>query len=236
MAPILLMGPLTLAALASHESPSPSPLWIALFVMWVAFFYVWFAFCSGRAELGQKWLYAKAAYLVGPMIGICLARLAGAEAWRAGGWFIVAWSTALVPVLILKGKAKRRRPAVCVPTLVPETSRVIAVLPIMFTKDANASFPSGDVAGAVVFGWTLAFACKMPAMGIAMVVLSAFGRMYWRAHHFLDVSVGGVIAVVCCACLSRFVVDVDSVKWWHPVAAHVCLLGFMIQAHKKVKH
>jgi len=237
MAPILIVGPLTLATLATTSPAVGIGLTQAILgMMWLGILCVWYAFCAGRPELAQKFLYAKHAYLFGPMLGIALARLAGPEAWSVGAWFIIAWSVTLVPVLILKGRTKRRRPAVCVPNLIPDVPRVIKILPLMLTKDANASFPSGDVAGAGAFGATLALGCDKPILGISLVALSALGRMYWRAHHFLDVCGGAVIGSIACVLVNNCLVNVHSVSWWHPILAHVSLVGFMINAHRAVKH
>ena len=97
-------------------------------------------------------------------------------------------------------------------------------------KDGNASFPSGDVAGAVVFGASVAKA-GWPGLGMALILGSAFGRVYWRAHHVLDVCAGGLFGAVAAKVMQSVVV-----KWWHPLAAHVALIGFMVQAHRAVKH
>merc|ERR1711971_7261 len=104
------------------------------------------------------------------------------------------------------------------------------------TRDPNASFPSGDVAGSVAFAWALMRGCNMPITAVCVVCLALFGRMYWRAHHFFDVVTGASIAAVCCYCVQHFVADVHSVQWWLPVLAHVALMGKMAKAHKAVKH
>ena len=97
-------------------------------------------------------------------------------------------------------------------------------------KDGNASFPSGDVAGAVAFGASVAQA-GYPRLALALMLTSAFGRVYWRAHHVLDVCAGGFFGAV-----AAKVMQSVAVKWWHPLAAHLALIGFMVQAHRAVKH
>merc|ERR1711972_1066167 len=60
----------------------------------------------------------------------------------------------------------------------------------------NLSFPSGDAAGSAAFAMTLALAVpefRKPACVLA--ALSAIGRMYFHAHHFLDVAVGELLGV-----------------------------------------
>ena len=61
---------------------------------------------------------------------------------------------------------------------------------------AYASFPSGDAAGAAAFAVS-AFWLSMNPLWLLCAPLSAFGRMYFHAHHLLDVSVGvGIGALV----------------------------------------
>lgn len=217
MGTTLFAGPLTLAALTTDESwPPVVPMGIfRVFVLavWAAILYIWFMLCSGREEYARKYLFRGPVYLIGPILGIAVARLAGPRACFTGAWFIIAWWVNMLPVFILKKLTRRRRPTVCGPDLVPQTPRVIEIIPRLLKQDANASFPSGDVAGAAAFAWALTFGCGLPAaVGVVVVVLSAFGRMYWRAHHFLDISVGAGIGLLGSAATGRLV-DINSVTW-----------------------
>ena len=60
---------------------------------------------------------------------------------------------------------------------------------------AHASFPSGDAAGAAVFAAS-AFLLSGKALWLLIAPLASFGRMYFHAHHLLDVSVGVLIGFV----------------------------------------
>lgn len=89
------------------------------------------------------------------------------------------------------------------------------------------SFPSGDVAGAMVFSMSLFMSTNLGILSFAFVSMSAFGtlciffmyhplsyprhihtyiyttgRMYFWAHHLFDVSVGALIAAICCSILN----------------------------------
>ena len=50
----------------------------------------------------------------------------------------------------------------------------------LIAQDANSSFPSGDVAGAVAFAFPLWRYHALYRSAAACVVLSAFGRLYWQ--------------------------------------------------------
>ena len=93
-------------------------------------------------------------------------------------------------------------------------SKALPNICMMLKKgDANAAFPSGDVAGAVAFAYPL-WRCAssatplLGAVGIkcvaaCCVLLSATGRMYWQAHHLLDVTCGGLVSLITCIALDR---------------------------------
>ena len=92
--------------------------------------------------------------------------------------------------------------------------------------DSNASFPSGDVVGATCFALALRRgpgACCAPAAA-ACVLLSAFGRMYWQAHHLLDVLVGGALAAGTCQALELLLGGASAAQWWHLGLAQLLVL------------
>ena len=62
------------------------------------------------------------------------------------------------------------------------------------------SFPSGDVAGAMVFGGVV-YEHEFGISFLCICLDVALGRMYFWAHHLFDVSVGALIAAVCCTIL-----------------------------------
>ena len=71
------------------------------------------------------------------------------------------------------------------------------------------------------------------SVAIVCVTLSAFGRMYWQAHHLLDVLGGALTSLLTCNALHLLlrVTSPDEsgsstcpqATWWHPGLALVAL-------------
>jgi hypothetical protein len=72
---------------------------------------------------------------------------------------------------------------------------------------------------AVCFAFPLRHAHPWLAAGI--VLLTAFGRIYFRAHHFFDVLGGAALAYSICA---GVVASGMYGSWWHPVLAQAAFL------------
>ena len=84
-------------------------------------------------------------------------------------------------------------------------------------SDPNASFPSGDVAGATAF--CLALLPTHPGVAGACVAFSAFGRLFYHAHHVVDVACGALITVAAHFALGAAGIEPASTLWWTPIAA-----------------
>jgi hypothetical protein len=118
-----------------------------------------------------------------------------AHARGAAAFHLVAWCAAVAPVLVLKHTTQRRRPVTCEAEHVgaevlraSERKRLANICAMLRSGDANAAFPSGDVAGSVTFAypiWRCAEESGSPPalrlLAVACVCLSATGRMYWCA-------------------------------------------------------
>lgn len=115
-----------------------------------------------------------------------------------------------------------------------------AMTHILAEHDGHKSFPSGDVACAALIAipiYTIdekigGYGCQ--GLAIAIVVLSALGRMYVLAHHFLDVLAGASLSYgihkLATAVLGYGMLDVE---WWHPVL--VWGVYFVMETWKKRK-
>merc|ERR1719271_1693349 len=95
--------------------------------------------------------------------------------------------------MAVKKLAKRRRPII---SGCGRTKGLSSLEPILY-RNGLASFPSGDVMSAVCFAFPIRHAHPWLAAGI--VLLTAFGRIYFRAHHFFDVLGGAALAYTICA-------------------------------------
>jgi len=104
-------------------------------------------------------------------------------------------------------------------TVAAGAAKRLAAIGRMLRRDHNASFPSGDVSGAVSFAYSLTRCAGYPRIGLCCVLLSASGRMYWQAHHLLDCIVGAAITLPVCSLLELLLGGALQTKWWHPAGA-----------------
>lgn len=100
-----------------------------------------------------------------------------------------------------------------------------------------------QVAGSVSFAYPL-WRCKGTGAGAAALIVfaSAFGRMYWHAHHAMDVIVAALIAYLCCLALDAALsatsergdgADCPDVPWYYPfVALFAIAVQQLIKPHK----
>lgn len=224
----------------------------------------WFALVwLERQSFAFAFVWSLPLFAMGPCLGVALARVMtetsiwvdksmhldaqSSQSWRVGAFYLEAWSCSMIVVLYLKHSAKRRRPVLLSGKEKYETyykaviRRQFPIIAQYLAKDANSSFPSGDVAGAVSFAIPLAYGNSyyhqggkdpsgMTAIAVVVVLLAAFGRMYYRAHHLLDVTVGGIVAWI----VGKFILydcvhggDFGNVQWWHPLVCHITVMILM---------
>jgi membrane-associated phospholipid phosphatase len=234
-----------------------SPEWLAvlaavMFLLLAAWAYVQSS--PARAHL-QPALHAPPALLLSPVVGVALATRVAAEdvhAQSAAFLFLIVWYLSIVPVITFKARAGRRRPVASDVSLIGAEAAAAAArkalpnIPAMHKAgDANSAFPSGDVAGAVAFAYPLlrcapsaslapAAPWLLPASACACVTLSAAGRMYYQAHHLLDVACGALFAALAGALFEYTITgtlgtaDVCAVerRWWEPFAALAFLAAY----------
>lgn len=192
-------------------------------------------------------LYSPLTVLCSPLLGMLLpALLGGADASRIRGlanFYIVSWVAIDIPIMVCKNIFRRRRPVAC-PVAYLGTTVVAAACKkhlsflgrMLLHLDANGSFPSGDVAGAVAFAFALWYGGAGLVVSCTCVLLCGFARVYWQAHHLLDVVAGCLVAIASCWLLVMFemmygigfvqksdeVPDCGAVcnaRWWHFLVA-----------------
>lgn len=218
---------------------------------------------SSSALKRVKLLYLPPALLGSPIFGMYLAHTvaaADAPARAAAAFYLLAWNVSIIPIITIKALAGRRRPVNCDPNHIGEDAvaaaqkKSLANICDLLRADGNAAFPSGDLAGSVAFAYPLWRACAASAvlsqpvlqiLAVLCVGLSAMGRMYWQAHHLLDVTCGALVSFITCVLLDgslgsfvckelisddrRRGVSTSTIsctattEWWHPFAALVIL-------------
>jgi membrane-associated phospholipid phosphatase len=131
------------------------------------------------------------------------------------------WTQSIV--LVIKRLACRQRPCLrnFSPPL-PERTVPLAIF-VKHSKYARESFPSGDAAQAMVFVasmWRVGFS----PLWLGLVVLSGAGRVFFHAHHVLDVLAGISIAIFGSLCVHSWAAR--EVAWYVMAAAVVAFVVF----------
>lgn len=181
--------------------------------------------------------------LIAPHLAALLTYLLGSrEAHQAACFYLASWFFTQVAISFAKGRASRERP--CAGSISHELLQVRRHFPqmqhMLMTRSGNSSFPSGDAAGAAVFAAAGLLACPQEAIAaggalffILCALLGGWGRVYFHAHHVLDVVVGeamavGVTYLLACA-------FTPHLHWGAMLLAHIAASLALYFEHKKGK-
>ena len=121
--------------------------------------------------------------------------------------------------------ASIKSPPSFVDATTPDVKKLARIGASLRASDPNASFPSGDVAGATAFACALA--PTHPTLALALVCGSAFGRLYWRAHHLLDCLAGAATTLAAHSLLAAILVTPEAISWKTPIVAEAFVLPLM---------
>jgi membrane-associated phospholipid phosphatase len=224
-----------LTAMYFSETPPLSTWWhLIVWSLVLAVLVLWVFVLKGN-RLAIKTFYGPMLGAIAPVFGIALLSLMPDILARQVGFFqLTAWCVSVIPVALLKPSAARGRPACqedCGTVKAAMNAKHLAILPRLFQHDSQASFPSGDAAGAMAVMYSVGRCGGGNSLAIALicVTLSATGRMYWQAHHLGDVVVGVGLALLCCWLLEQLVqTDGCRAEWWQALSAHVVLCTIVI--------
>ncbi len=92
----------------------------------------------------------------------------------------------------------------------PATSHFLA------KYNGDQSFPSGDVAMAVLIAIPFWYINDCKPIAVAIPLLSGLGRMYVLAHHVLDVICGALLTLGIHAVAFLLGYGMYQAEWWHP--------------------
>ena len=197
-APAALLIALATSGGARAAWISTALLLLAVASVWAAVLFRWTGLHRART------LYSPPTVLITPWLALGLLRAdaLGLAGGGAGCLYLVTWFACIAPILVIKALTGRRRPLACAAEHVGEACadalarKEPCAIVRMLRRDANASFPSGDVAGAVCFAYGL-WGCGGGAPGgggggtlgalgapasVTCVLLAALGRMYWQVR------------------------------------------------------
>ena len=234
----LAVTPSLLAAAYSGGVP-PSHLALGAGVLLLA---AWGVVVIGESERLALALFSMRACVVAPVVGVWLVEVHEgfpSAAKARAHLMLLSLFCALVPTLVLKKRTRRRRPVVSEVEHLGEASasaatrKSLRVIPRLLSRDTNAAFPSGDATGAAVVAFALAGAStghRRAAVGL--LVGACAGRIYWHAHHLLDVTVGAAIGLAVSATVHWALGG--GAAWWHALGAEATLtaVALLVGTHK----
>lgn len=139
--------------------------------------------------------YPKLSYFSISHLSLLLIRWLGTEdGTSAASFYICSYHTTQAVIKLLQILSRRRRPYFSFRSELTSVKRELPQIQEMLRKSRYESFPSADAASGAVFATILFLAGNRS--GAVAAILSGFGRMYYHAHHCLDVVVGQIIGVL----------------------------------------
>lgn len=174
----------------------------------IPFFLIMLAYYTYLLRQGDHHPFYTTSYLV-PLLGVvlggtyfCSPKLGVA----APVFYLCSYFLTQIFILVGKVRGQRLRPGVS--SLKHKLSKVNRAIPTLNYLDALGytvfeSFPSGDAGGAMCFSYSLFLITNNP-WSFVFAALSAFGRMYFWAHHLGDV----IVAMSISACATSFLFNV----------------------------
>lgn len=222
--PGVIGGPL-LALTGIAEAPFVWIAWVAVLIMYYVLMYMEVmtkvVLAVGPAEMAeataQAWATLELSAVV-PVLTHVLAYQMHPAAVPHLQYFSFSTLFTQIFIILAKRQSKRTRPVARVDLVPALPTRVVPLSSFVATSMyRDESFPSGDAAEAVVFAATIIRAGFPYILGFACVVMSATGRVFFHAHHVLDVIAGCAVAVAGCVIVDRHLPT--EVAWYMPLCA-----------------
>mmetsp|Transcript_9242 Transcript_9242/g.17462 ORF Transcript_9242/g.17462 Transcript_9242/m.17462 type:complete len:243 (+) Transcript_9242:145-873(+) len=138
---------------------------------------------------------------------------------------LCSWLATELVCHLIKITARRMRPAISMASQLRGVKRCFPSLQVLVIENETAfqSFPSGDAGAAAVYSYVLV------QYGYSwcwvLFVLSAFGRVYFQAHHVLDTLIGGFLGYICTKMMIRYYGLDSGLTAFH---SSVCMVLFVL--------
>uniref|UniRef100_A0A7S0Y8V6 Phosphatidic acid phosphatase type 2/haloperoxidase domain-containing protein n=1 Tax=Pseudo-nitzschia delicatissima TaxID=44447 RepID=A0A7S0Y8V6_9STRA len=260
LVPSLAIGPLWVALLALEDDSSADELQHGKILLLkgitlsltTAFLVAWALFQNGSMPL-TKILARKHFYLVAIFFNITLLSYTllsppsegpyaavSIKAFSHAIYLLFLWPPSILVIVILKEFSQRPRPIV-LDKARDNDERWLAnksfpsICHFLAKAQANESFPSGDATSATIVAIVLIeINDKYTTPAICLWALACTGRIYFLAHHVLDVLVGSMLAGVLHKMAFSMGLGIYDMVWWHPLAS-TTFLAIYVQTIMKNK-
>jgi len=199
-------------------------------LLWSILFFSYLV--SGNIE--KAYLLNKHLIIPSMVVPVWMGKIFNPVAFKSATFFISSWLIAQAVSSALKTIFSRMRP-----TVSESTSKIVHTVDRAFPsyrtllsigESSIESFPSGDSVGAACFSCT-SFLIGGPVWLTLLCVLTAFCRMYFHAHHFLDVFVGLLLGWGV-PLLIYYFVGIDYFDATRLSAVFVIFIVFVVQLQK----
>ena len=229
LSPILLVGPLWASLLLAPQVSVKFNvrLFVAAVLFTIPSLVAWRSFLNGNTVLYKKFFLGKEAIILFPFISIaiCYWLIENQKLFSMSLYPMWLWMLSLMLVLPAKNKTRRHRPCTKLKFSKYVNNKHFQAVPRILAKVAgDASLPSGDAAGSMAFGLTIALAGRI-YFGILIFCFSCLGRVYYVVHHAFDTIAGGLATVLAYFVSTLlFGVSLTSLRWYHAVLMHNCFI------------
>ncbi len=239
LSPILLVGPLWTALLLGPQFAEEwnVKLLAAAILLTIPLLIAWGSFLiMGNIALVKKVFVGIEVMTLFPLvsIGICSYLIENPSLFSASVYPLWLWMSSMIVILYAKRIALRTRPCIKAKFAKFIENKHFQVLPHALGKlSGNESFPSGDAAGGMAFGLSIALSGR-PDVGLMIVFLVGAGRIYFLAHHVLDTLMGIIITLILHLLSGLLGLSHARMSWGAPLVMHFCfLVAFVCYAKTK---
>lgn len=222
--PVLVAAAGTQAANFRHIIAGP--LLVGGVCLWLRL--CWESWSVGRGiskahRLDKKWI------VVLPHVAVAVAARGSKESSTAAALYICSWHATQLIVELTRGLTQRTRPTWALADELAQVKRAMPEMLALGPSQEHRSFPSGDAAGGATFASSLMIVePRLRRLATLVLLLTGAGRVYFHAHHVLDVVVGQVLGMTVTFVLS----NCGRLDWRHIVFAQLVTLLLWLQAQK----
>lgn len=183
-------------------------------------------FLGGNLKMMSHVLFSHVSFAVSTLVGIAASYHLGPTPYASalGYHGIILYCLGCTIILPLKHNTRRLRPCVVFPRLIER--KKLAIIPKLLAKASSfTSFPSGDAMGSAAWALPLMH-LGYTQSALLVASLTAFGRMFFLAHHLGDTLAGIGVSVGFHLLLGVVpgLPAVGTAEWYHPLAAFATLV------------
>jgi len=189
--------PIAIVVAAEHavHGTVPTPYMLFASVAAVIVFGIHTMVCMRKLTREAMWLHPVGVLVLNLLLAYLLCGGEKAVGWRGLVLYACTWGSSQLLSHTIKLLVARRRPCAVLRDEIQRVPRHFRLSDhLRKGKSAIESFPSGDTAGAAAFAVIMVLITDHPGW-LIIIIAAALGRVYFHAHHVLDVTAGAGLGV-----------------------------------------